>query len=175
MDAETPPPLPADLPMNVRELIEITLPKARACGTGAVARSPTRWSRCGRVVVPHDPTGTGRCSRTRPGRSPFAAPRRPGAFWGRTLAVRSAYCSRALNSPKPQAHNISALISGPLTRRFMASHSGRLRIPTNHWRRTPARIRTAPSRIAPPSACQPHRVWCRTDARLGQITLLARH
>jgi eukaryotic-like serine/threonine-protein kinase len=28
MDAETPPPLPADLPMNVRELIEITLAKS---------------------------------------------------------------------------------------------------------------------------------------------------
>ena len=61
---EQPPPLPADVPPNVRELIEITLAKDPASGTAPAARSPTRSPPC----APDD------APRARTMRRPSAAP-----------------------------------------------------------------------------------------------------
>ena len=60
---EPPPPLPSDLPPNVRELIEITLVKNPGRATAAGDRSPTPSPRFGPAVGRHDPAG--RRERTR--------------------------------------------------------------------------------------------------------------
>ena len=90
---ETPPPLPADLPPNVRELIEITLVKNPACGTAPAVRSPTRWPRCGPAVVRRGPIRR-RPSASHAGRGPVG--RRPGGadVTGRAPATARHGCDR---------------------------------------------------------------------------------
>ncbi len=66
---EPPPPLPADLPPNVRELIEITLVKNPSQRYRSGDRSPTRWPRCGPAADRRDPASHRRPAGPRPRRS----------------------------------------------------------------------------------------------------------
>jgi len=73
---EPPPPLPPDLPPNVRELIEITLVRTPACVTAVGDRSPTPSRPSAPAAARRDPASRG--PPAEPHRRPFRPARRHG-------------------------------------------------------------------------------------------------